>query len=97
MVPNGFCLPIHLMMTSSEVIALDLPWTYPGLMFAILHRLQINKNWMVKSRVGTTSAAASVGFRAWFEPSLLVVATAQVVSGGKGWEDMRIRTTEALG
>ena len=47
-----------------------------------LAELQINKNWMVKSRVGTTSAAASVGLRAWFEPSVMMVGTMQYMYFG---------------
>ena len=38
---------------------------------------QANKNWRVQARVGTASAAASLGFRAWFDPSLMLVACVQ--------------------
>ncbi|GAX78934.1 hypothetical protein CEUSTIGMA_g6374.t1 [Chlamydomonas eustigma] len=47
----------------------------PGLNIAA--SWQANKNWLVKARVGTSSAAASVGVRAWFEPSIMLAGCVQ--------------------
>lgn len=40
----------------------------------VLPLLQINKNWMVKARVGSDSAAAAVGLRLWHAVSAYATA-----------------------
>lgn len=43
-----------------------------------------NKNWMVKARVGSASAAAAIGIRAWFHPSFLLFGSVQYNYAGWG-------------
>lgn len=47
-------------------------------------RFQANKNWMVKARVGSASAAAAIGLRAWFHPSFLLFGSVQYNYGSVG-------------
>ncbi|KAG1654792.1 hypothetical protein FOA52_005727 [Chlamydomonas sp. UWO 241] len=42
---------------------------------------QINKNWLVKARVGSASCAAAAGFRAWTHPSFMVLTSVQYSYG----------------
>ena len=35
-----------------------------------LRLLQINKNWLVKAKVGSDAVAAAVALKAWWQPSM---------------------------
>ncbi len=41
-----------------------------------LSALQVNKNWLVKGRVGSDSASAAVGLRLWHAVSAALTASA---------------------